>query len=133
MPSRRGVGVTIFLLFGVPCLASVMTSGRGDEEEGGGVMDQMRYYLGQMANLATEMGSGVERLSRHIRTAEEFLDATVDEDCYFQCPPGTVMKERKGHVASSNGCGSYGIEVINYLIVCQMGIRFGETSTIWKS
>jgi hypothetical protein len=57
-------------------------------EEDVGWMGQMRNFLGELGHIAGEVGNGVERLSRQIKSVEEFLDATVDEDCFFQCPIG---------------------------------------------
>jgi len=62
----------------------------GDEDVG--VLGQVRNFLGELGNIASEVTSGIQKLNRQIRTVEEFLDATVDEDCYFECHSGSFYK-----------------------------------------
>lgn len=59
------------------------------------ILGQLRHYLGELGSVAGEIGAGVSRLSRQIRNVEEFLDATLDEDCYFQCPKGIYSQFHK--------------------------------------
>lgn len=41
-----------------------------------------------------------------VQKVEEFVDATIGEDCSFECPGSQVPRSKQGHVTSSNGCGS---------------------------
>lgn len=76
----------------------------------GGLYETLRGYAGELGNLMKEVSSGVQKLGQQVKNFEDFLDATVDEDCYFECPPGQVAKKRPGHKPESNGCGAYGLE-----------------------
>ncbi len=79
------INLLIFLFFASNCDCIF-------QAESSGILGQMRHYLGELGSIASEVGAGVQKLSRQIRSVEEFLDATVDEDCYFQCPKGTGTK-----------------------------------------
>jgi hypothetical protein len=78
------INLLILLFFSSNCDCYVQ-----EEKESSGILGQMRHYLGELGSIASEVGAGVQKLSRQIRSVEEFLDATVDEDCYFQCPKGS--------------------------------------------
>jgi len=41
-----------------------------------------------------------------VQKFEEFVENSIDEDCYYECPKGTVMTPRESHVQTANGCGS---------------------------
>lgn len=90
----------------------------GHSQPGLGIYDTLRGYAGDIGNVLKEVSTGLQKLGQHVKNFEEFLDATVDEDCFFECPPGQLAKPRPGHKPEANGCGSYGLEVrkvfINY-------------------
>ena len=45
-----------------------------------------------------------------VKQFEEFVENTIDEECYFECPRGKVLKGPKsGHHKTSNGCGSMNV------------------------
>ena len=45
-----------------------------------------------------------------VKQFEEFVENTIDEECYFECPSGKVLKGPKsGHQKTSNGCGSMNV------------------------
>lgn len=83
----------------------------GQSQPGYGIYDTLRGYAGEFGNVLKEVSTGLQKLGQQIRSFEEFLDATVDEDCYFECPPGQLAKARPGHKPQTNGCGSFGLEV----------------------
>merc|ERR1712179_743940 len=37
------------------------------------------------------------------------VDNTIEEDCYYECPHGKVIRPNENHVKTSNGCGSLDI------------------------
>jgi len=100
----------LFLVVVVLTLAELVTSNNNVGSESNGMFGKLANFLGEVGHMAGEIGKGVQKLSRHIRNVEEFLDATLDEDCVFECPEGWVAKPRPSHVPTSNGCGSYGLE-----------------------
>jgi len=98
--------VILILIEGVCCATKNV-----DDSDGGGMFGKLVNFLGEVGHMAGEIGKGVQKLSRHIRNVEEFLDATLEEDCAFECPEdGHVARARPSYVPSSNGCGSYGLE-----------------------
>jgi secretory phospholipase A2 len=66
--------------------------------------------MGELGNVINDVASGVQKLGKGIRQVEEFLDATVDEECIFECPDGGKFQPNPDHKPSSNGCGSLGLE-----------------------
>ena len=45
-----------------------------------------------------------------VKQFEEFVENTLDEECYFECPRGKVLRGPKpGHHKTSNGCGSMNV------------------------
>ncbi|KAK4012660.1 hypothetical protein OUZ56_024897 [Daphnia magna] len=63
---------------------------------------------------------GLAKLAKTIEVVEQFVDATIDEDCEpFMCPKGFVREVNPLHKPESNGCGSFGYRVcIGALQVC---------------
>ncbi|XP_045036452.1 group XIIA secretory phospholipase A2 [Daphnia magna] len=52
---------------------------------------------------------GLAKLAKTIEVVEQFVDATIDEDCEpFMCPKGFVREVNPLHKPESNGCGSFG-------------------------
>ncbi|CAG7816500.1 unnamed protein product [Allacma fusca] len=81
-----------------------------EDEVEPGFLGQLRGFVGDLGNVMKDVVHGVKKLGRGIKNIEDFLDATIDEDCYFECPKGEPPKSRMGFVPTSNGCGSYGLE-----------------------
>ena len=103
-----------------------------------GLVGTLKGIMGELGNILNDVASGVKKLNKGIRTVEEFLDATIDEDCHYSCRdgnlivvnffkikfrthcfnnriifvifPGSVPKGKIGYVPESNGCGSFGLE-----------------------
>ena len=45
-----------------------------------------------------------------VKQFEEFVENTIDEECYFECPRGKELRGPKtGHHKTSNGCGSMSV------------------------
>jgi len=61
-----------------------------------------KTYLDQMLPLISDGLKAVKKF-------EEFVDNTIEEDCYFECPRGKKVEANKKHVKTSNGCGSLDI------------------------
>ena len=55
---------------------------------GPGVYETLRGFVGELGNVISNVTAGIEQLGRGIKSVEEFLDATVDEECIFECPNG---------------------------------------------
>jgi len=59
-----------------------------------------KTYLDQVLPMITDGLKAVKKF-------EEFVDNTIEEDCYFECPKGqTLLGPMKEHFQTSNGCGS---------------------------
>ena len=45
-----------------------------------------------------------------VKKFEEFVDNTIEEDCYYECPKGYELRgQKEDHEETSNGCGSLDI------------------------
>ena len=75
---------------------------------------------GFLEDIKTSLGSAKEYLNnvlpmisdglKAVKKFEEFVDNTIEEDCYFECPKGQELSgAKKEHVRTSNGCGSLDI------------------------
>ena len=75
---------------------------------------------GFLEDIKTSLGSAKEYLNnvlpmisdglKAVKKFEEFVDNTIEEDCYYECPRGqTLAGARSEHVKTSNGCGSLDI------------------------
>jgi len=84
------------------------TSVNGTRKEG--IFESLRGYMSEMGNVVNDVVSGMEKLGKGIKNVEEFLDATIDEECIFECPNGGEFQSNPDHSATSNGCGSFGLE-----------------------
>lgn len=102
--------------FIAPVLLITLTLPHESSSSGTGLFETLRGYAGELGNVLKEVTFGVQKLGKQIKNFEDFLDATIDEDCYFECPPGQKIKAKPGHKPISNGCGSYGLEVINFFL-----------------
>ena len=60
------------------------------EDDGGGrgVYDTLRGFMNELGRVVRDVTSGIEKLGQGIKNVEDFLDATVEEDCVFECPNG---------------------------------------------
>ncbi|CAL8118633.1 unnamed protein product [Orchesella dallaii] len=79
-------------------------------DNGPGLYETLRGYAGELGNVLKEVSSGVQKLAQQVKSFEDFLDATVEEECNYTCPSGQIPKARPGHKPVTNGCGAYGIE-----------------------
>jgi len=61
-----------------------------------------KIYMDQMLPLISDGLKAVKKF-------EEFVDNTIEEDCYFECPRGKTVEVNKNHIKTSNGCGSLDI------------------------
>ncbi|XP_046657584.1 group XIIA secretory phospholipase A2-like [Daphnia pulicaria] len=65
-----------------------------------------------MHNLKSFLHTGLDglaKLAKTIQVVEQFVDATIDEDCEpYTCPKGFIRKANPLHIPESNGCGSFG-------------------------
>jgi len=52
----------------------------------------MHNFVKDCGKVLQDVSHGVSQLTQRIKRVERFLDATVDEDCYFECPPGISLK-----------------------------------------
>ena len=63
-------------------------------------IDEAKVYLNDILPM---INGGLKA----VKQFEEFVENTLDEECYFECPRGKVLKgPRLGHHKTSNGCGS---------------------------
>ena len=58
-----------------------------------------KTYLDQVLPLISDGLKAVKKF-------EEFVDNSIEEDCFFECPNGKVIKVNDNHIKTSNGCGS---------------------------
>ena len=49
---------------------------------------------------------------RAVRKVEDFVDATIGEDCSFECKKGKSPAPKPGHVPTSNG--NRGLTIFNF-------------------
>lgn len=71
-------------------------------------MEQARESLKEVA---AAMNKGLKTLAQTVKFVDNFIDATVEEECYFKCP-GPVKKvpvSNPNYVPTANGCGSLGV------------------------
>jgi len=66
--------------------------GRGNEEQGQGgvrgVYETLQGFIGELGKVTRDVTAGIHKLGKGIKTVQDFLDATVEEDCNFECPNG---------------------------------------------
>eukprot|EP00088_Acartia_fossae_P029292 TRINITY_DN30138_c0_g1_i1.p1 TRINITY_DN30138_c0_g1~~TRINITY_DN30138_c0_g1_i1.p1 ORF type:complete len:236 (+),score=25.06 TRINITY_DN30138_c0_g1_i1:130-837(+) len=60
---------------------------------------------GYLDDILPMISNGIKAVQKF----EEFVDNSIDEDCYYECPVGYEMKPSESHVKSANGCGSLDI------------------------
>ena len=66
-------------------------------------IDEAKVYLNDILPMINGGLNAVEQF-------EEFVENTLDEECYFECPRGKVLRGPKsGHHKTSNGCGSMNV------------------------
>ena len=56
-----------------------------------GFVGTLKGIMGELGTVLNEVASGIKKLNKGIRSVEEFLDATIDEDCHFTCRDGTYV------------------------------------------
>jgi len=70
------------------------------------LLDEVKDALGSAKTYLNDLLPLINSGIKAVKKFEEFIDNTIEEDCYFQCPRGHIARARSGHVKTSNGCGS---------------------------
>lgn len=83
-------------------ISLLLLSVQGFLEDIKSTLGSAKTYLNDLLPLISDGLKAVQRF-------EEFVDNTIDEDCFYQCPRGQTTLPREGHVGTSNGCGSLDI------------------------
>ncbi len=68
-------------------------------------------FLGNWKEDLYNIGDGFLALLKTAGNVGAIISDAVEEDCEYTCPRGTVLVGRTAHVPTSNGCGSYGLQV----------------------
>ncbi|XP_061169064.1 group XIIA secretory phospholipase A2-like [Saccostrea echinata] len=86
----------------LPLLSQVLVQIQGNSRD---LLDEMLQdgEAGNMEGMFDKVGDMLGELV-------DSLD-TINSPCKFKCPNGVIPKERKNHIRSSNGCGTFGIEI----------------------
>jgi len=71
-----------------------------------GILEELKSTLGSAKTYLNQLTPLIADGLKAVQRFEEFIDNTIDEDCYFQCPRGKTPVPQKGHVGVTNGCGS---------------------------
>eukprot|EP00088_Acartia_fossae_P023900 TRINITY_DN24881_c0_g1_i1.p1 TRINITY_DN24881_c0_g1~~TRINITY_DN24881_c0_g1_i1.p1 ORF type:complete len:194 (-),score=22.92 TRINITY_DN24881_c0_g1_i1:155-736(-) len=69
-------------------------------------MDDVKSALNSAKGYLDEILPLISNGIKAVQRFEEFVENSIDEDCYYQCPKGKVMKAKDSHVKTANGCGS---------------------------
>lgn len=69
-------------------------------------LDDVKNTLGSAKTYLNDLLPLINSGLKAVQKFEEFIDNTIEEDCFYQCPYGQVAMERSSHVKTSNGCGS---------------------------
>jgi hypothetical protein len=85
---RRIVFFAFIVLLHNASVGAIYPNDLDEDESPPGILGKVRNFLGELGHIAHEVTNGIQKLNRQIRTVEDFLDATVDEDCFFECPSG---------------------------------------------
>ncbi|CAG0923497.1 unnamed protein product, partial [Notodromas monacha] len=57
------------------------------------------------------LGEGIATVARTVVDVGTIINDAVEEDCEYSCPSGFEPLPRRDHVATANGCGSYGLQL----------------------
>ena len=71
-------------------------------------MDELCFQVNDMLPLVAEGLKAVQK-------AEEFIDASIGEECQFECRRGKVPASKPGHRPSSNGNSALVMTVDNII------------------
>lgn len=75
----------------------------------GAFLEDIKDTLGSAKTYLDQVLPMISDGLKAVKKFEEFVDNTIEEDCYFECPVGKVIKPNDNHVKTSNGCGSLDI------------------------
>ena len=75
----------------------------------GAFLEDIKDTLGSAKTYLDQVLPMISDGLKAVKKFEEFVDNTIEEDCYFECPVGKVIKPNDNHVVTSNGCGSLDI------------------------
>jgi hypothetical protein len=87
MKVRSGLGILVVSYFCAVVLLLVPVPNVSAVSEPG-FYGTLRGFVGELGNVIANVTAGIEKLGRGIKSVEEFLDATIDEECIFECPNG---------------------------------------------
>lgn len=74
-------------------------------------LDEIKEVVSTLKQYFHSGLEGLAKLAETIETVEQFVDATIDEDCEpFTCPPGQYRVSDPNFIPYSNGCGSFGLQ-----------------------
>lgn len=88
-----------------------VVSGCSEETYFESLYKSMEQAQNSLKEVAVAMNKGLKTLAQTIRFVENFIDSTVEEDCYYKCPGRgqKIAVDNPNHVPKSNGCGSLGV------------------------
>ena len=74
-----------------------------------GFLDDIKDSLGNAKTYLDQVLPMISDGLKAVKRFEEFVDNTIEEDCYYECPLGKFLRPNEKHVKTSNGCGSLDI------------------------
>ena len=74
-----------------------------------GFLDDIKTTLGSAKTYLDNVLPMISDGLKAVKKFEEFVDNTIEEDCFFECPNGKLAYPNEKHVKTSNGCGSLDI------------------------
>jgi len=72
-------------------------------------LEDLKLSLGAARQYLDQVLPSLQEGLRAVKKFEEFVDNTIEEDCYYECPGGARPQPNSRHSQTSNGCGSLDI------------------------
>jgi len=66
------------------------------------VKSAMNAAKGYIDDILPLVSNGIKAVQKF----EEFVENSIEEDCFIECPKGSLLMPRANHEQTANGCGS---------------------------
>ncbi|XP_023323403.1 group XIIB secretory phospholipase A2-like protein [Eurytemora carolleeae] len=76
---------------------------------GSAFMEDVKTALNSARGYLDEILPMISNGIKAVQKFEEFVENSIEEDCYYECPKGNTKTPKPDHVQTANGCGSLDI------------------------
>nr|XP_045608740.1 group XIIB secretory phospholipase A2-like protein [Procambarus clarkii] len=96
-------------LLGLSVLVAALAKVGGEDGYFDSLYENMLNAKNTLKEVAIAVNKGLKTVAQTIKFVEDFIDSTVEEECYYKCKGKKIPVHNPNHRPEANGCGSLGV------------------------